>query len=227
VFPLPEVLLRVVLLPLAMLALWYARPPAAPEFGAAAVWQPKPGEQQAAFDDMRQCGAMHAGGSAGAFESCVGEAMRKHGAPPAAIAFNGATGGNAYATRFVESGRVDVMETVNPFLANSNDQLYFVNGVPGVISADDEAMRLDARNNPGMRAMNRKYPEAFIFPHAEAASLKALPGTKGAQSFTLVFPIVNGCHACERVGQVTIEFMFDASGRYLGARLIELRETRQ
>src|SRR3954463_6776021 len=115
----------------------------AAKFGADAVWQTKAGDEESAFADMRQCGAMMAGGSPGTFEVCVGEAMRHHGAPAAAIAFNKAAGGNAYAVKFQPSmihGRVDLMYAVNPFMANSNSQVFFVNGAGAVISADNQAM---------------------------------------------------------------------------------------
>jgi hypothetical protein len=186
--------------------------------GQAAVWKPKPKDEQKVFADMRQCGAMHAGGSPGTFETCVGWAMEKGGAPPAAIAFNRATGGNAYATRFRELGRVDVMEAMNPFLANSNDQVYFVNGDPAAVGADEQAMKLDVKSNPGFLALAKRYPEAFLFPHAEMHTLSA-PMTHTGQAFTLDFPIVNGCHACERVGKATITYFFDSNGKYTGAEI--------
>ena len=188
-------------------------------FDAGAVWQPKQKDQEKLWDDMRQCGAMMAGGSPGAFEACTGEAMRKHGAPAAAIAFNKATGGNAYATAFREMGTVDVMEALNPFQANSNDQIYFVNGTPAAVSVDAEAMKLDGSSSPAFLALQKTYPNAFIFPHAKAGSLQMAPAKDGGQSFSLAFPIVDGCHACARVGEATYEFDFDAAGNFTGTKI--------
>jgi hypothetical protein len=188
-------------------------------FDAGAVWQPKQADAENTWNDMRQCGAMHAGGSPGTFEVCTGDAMRKHGASEKAIAFNAATGGNSYATRFIDYGRVDVMEAMNPFMANSNDQVFFVNGDPVAVGADEKAMKLDGKSDPQFRALKKKFPDAFIFPHAEMQKLMATATKDGGQAFTVQFPVVDGCHACARVGQTTIEYDFDASGRFTGAKI--------
>jgi hypothetical protein len=190
------------------------------KFGAAAIWPLSKAEK--AFVDMQQCGAMMAGGSPGAFETCVAEAMRKHGASADAIAFTTATGGNAIATAFRDFGPVDVMEAVNPFQANSNDQLFFVNGSPAAVSADAEAMKLDGHDDARFQAVLKNYPNAFIFPHAEMKSLQVAPGDPGGQKFLLQFPIVDGCHACARIGQATYEFDFAADGKFLGASIANL-----
>jgi len=195
-------------------------PKAAAKFDGSAVWHPK--DEQKAFNDMRRCGAMHAGGSPGTFEVCVGDAMRKHGASEAAIAFNAATGRNAYATRFVKFRTADVMEAMNPFMANSNDQIFFVNGSPVAVSADEQAMKLDGKNNAEFIELKKTYPEAFIFPHAEMQSLMAIDGYDGGQMFMLQFPIVNGCHACARVGHATIAYGFDRNGKFAGAKLTRI-----
>jgi len=186
------------------------------KFDGSAVWHPQ--DEEKAFTEMRQCGAMHAGGSPGTFEVCVGDAMRKHGASKAAIAFNAATGGNAYATRFREMGPVDVMEAMNPFMANSNDQIFFVNGEPPAVSADEQAMKLDGKHDARFIALKKTHPEAFIFPHAEMQSLEVIMKRTG-QAWGLQFPIVNGCHACARVGHAIIEYDFDQNGKFTGAQL--------
>jgi hypothetical protein len=210
-------------------------------FSESAVWAPKPGDEEETWVDMRQCGAMRAQemkrssrsdakGSAGAFEACVGEAMRKHGASEEAIAFNRATEGSALATRFVEVGKVDVMEAVNPFMANSNDQLFFVNGRPPAVSADAEGATslspflVALEKNPQMKVIRKKYPNAFLLPHAEKQSLVATEEDAG-QRFTVKFPILNGCHACPQVGEATIAYMFSQNGRFLAAELAAVSET--
>ena len=191
-----------------------------PGFGPDSVWPLKHAAK--AFDDMRQCGAMMAGGSPGAFEACTGEAMRRHGAPAPAIAFNLATGGDAVATAFRRFGPVDVIEAINPFQANSNDQVFFVNGTPAAVSADAEALKLDGHDDARFQALQKAYPNAFIFPHAEMRSLTVGPGERGGQKFLLQFPVVDGCHACARVGQATYEFDFAADGTFLGTSIANL-----
>ena len=191
-------------------------------FSGSAVWQPQQGDEEATWADMRQCGAMHAGGSPGTFEVCVGDAMRQHGAPEAAIAFNKATGGNAYATKFQPSmmhGRVAVMYGTNPFMANSNDQVFFVNGVPAVISADDEAMKIDTKKDSSFQAMRKVFPNAFLFPHVEQKAVEEGVSKDSGQSFTFAAPILDGCHACERLAVAHLRYEFDKDGRLSGVKI--------
>jgi hypothetical protein len=192
------------------------------KFDSDAVWQPKPSDQEKAWADMRQCGAMMAGGSPGSFEACTGEAMRKHGASEAAIAFNKATGGNAYATRFTKSmmgGTVDIMEALNPFQANSSDQIFFVNGEPAAVSADEQAMKLDTGNDPSFQAVRKMFPNAFLFPHVEPKVVAEAHGRESGQSFTLAATILDGCHACARLGVAQLQYDFDKAGRFLGVKI--------
>jgi hypothetical protein len=191
-------------------------------FSESAVWSPKPGDEEETWADMRQCGAMHAGGSPGTFEVCVGDAMRKHGAPEAAIAFNRATSGNAYATRFQPSmmhGRVGVMYAMNPFLANSNDQVFFVNGTPGVVSADEHAMKMDSKKDAAFQAVQKAFPNAFLFPHVEGKPVEEGGSKNSGQSFTFAAPILDGCHACARLAVAHLRYEFDGNGRFTGVKI--------
>lgn len=193
--------------------------PAGKKFGKEAVWHPRAVDEQKTWQDMQQCGAMMAGGSPGSFETCTADAMRKHGAPDAAIAFNNAAGGNAYAIRFMPFGKVDVIEGINPFQANTNDQLFFVNGDPDVVIADEVAMKLDAKTNDDFRMLLKKYPDAFLLPHAEVDSLRPMVASGGGDAFGVDLIIVNGCHACARLGRAIVEYDFDPAGKFQGARI--------
>jgi hypothetical protein len=197
-------------------------------FSESAVWSPKPGDEEETWVDMRQCGAMHAGGSPGAFEACVGHAMQKHGAPEAAIAFNKATGGNAYATKFQPSkvqGPVDLMYAMNPFLANSNQQVFFVNGQPAVISADEQAMHVNTKSDASFQKVRKLFPNAFLLPHVEGLPIgEGLSKGEGlsekpGQNFTFRAPIVDGCHACARLAMAHLRYEFDERSRFIGVRI--------
>lgn len=191
-------------------------------FGKESQWHPRPIEEEKVWADMRQCGAMMAGGSPGTFEVCVGDAMRKHGASDSAIAFNKAAGGNAYATRFIAVGKVDLMQAMNPFMANSNQQMFFVNGEPAVVSADEVASKLDAKSNAAFQALARKYPDAFLFPHVELDSLDTKARADGGIAFFFDAPLLNGCHACAQVGRAVLEYDFDVAGKFRGARIAQV-----
>jgi hypothetical protein len=193
--------------------------PAGKKFGKEAVWHPRAVDEQRTWTDMQQCGAMMAGGSPGSFETCTGEAMRKHGAPEAAIAFNKATGGNAYAIRFLAFGKVDVMEGINAFQADTSDQLFFINGDPDVVSADEVARKLDPKSNGDFRMLLKKYPDAYLLPHAEVDSLRPMVATDGGDAFAADVMVMNGCQACARIGRAIVEYDFDQAGKFKGGRI--------
>jgi hypothetical protein len=44
----------------------------------------------------------------------------------------------------------------------------------------------------------------------------------GGQSFIFVYPLVNGCHACEVEGTAEIVFKFDRDGIFKGTSLLRL-----
>ena len=189
------------------------------KFGKQSVWHPRAVDEQKTWVDMQQCGAMMAGGSPGSFETCTADAMRKHGAPEAAIAFNKAAAGGAYAIKFMPFGKVDVIEGINPFQANTNDQLFFVNGDPDVVIVDEVALKLDPKANDGFRMLMKKYPEAYMVPHGEVDSLQPAVAAGGGDAFTVDMIVVNGCHACARIGRAIVEYDFDAAGKFKGARI--------
>lgn len=189
------------------------------QIGASAVWKPK--NEESVINQLHDCGMRRVDGNEQAFADCVADVMEKAGASPAAVAFTRATGGEAYATAFRPAGRVDVVFAMNPFMANGNDQTYFVNGTPPLVRVDDAAMDLDITKDPGYAAILARFPKAFLFPHAESKPREQLrPG--GGQRFLVDFPLVDGCHACARAGAATLAYDFDPQGNYLGATLVKL-----
>ena len=44
------------------------------------------------------------------------------------------------------------------------------------------------------------------------------------QRFVVEYRLLNGCHACERVGRARFAFDFDAEGKFLGSTLLDVRE---
>jgi hypothetical protein len=187
---------------------------------SAAVWAPPAGFVAAMH---RACD-----GQRGDFGACFVAEMRKAGAPPAAAAFARRTHDQGYLETFrATGGPVDVAVAVYPFRANENAVAFLVNGAPPMLDVDDpryldrDALRADAVYAGILRA----HPDVAVFPgprsRAEAIVVSRLPD--GGQVFRVPYALTDGCHACARVGDLRLDFDFDAAGRFAGTRVAAVR----
>src|SRR5262249_19356927 len=80
------------------------------------------------------------------------------------------------------------------------------------------------RENADFAALLQKYPNASVFSadryHEETPENTS---GKGSQSFRIEYLILNGCHACARIGTLLASFEFDESGHFEGARALRVR----
>ncbi len=175
-------------------------------------------------------GAMHRAcdGRSGDFGACFVGEMEKAGPPAAALAFARRTGDQGYLEEFrATGGRVDVAVAQYPFRANENAVCFLVNGAPPLIDVDDPRyLDRDAlRRDPVYAGILRARPDAAVFPgprsKADAVVDARLPD--GGQTFRVPYALTDGCHACARIGALTLEFDFDASGRFAGTRVASVR----
>ncbi len=197
--------------------------PEAPErITSAAVWIP-PGDFVAAMH--RDCDER-----AGAdFGACFVEAMRRAGASDAALAFARRTGDQGYLTAFRETGDVGVACAEYPFRANEKAVCFLVNGAPPMLDVDDPRDRDESalKSDAVYAGLLRRYPRLAIFPGPRSVdAIATVPGPEGATTFRVAFVLVDGCHACERVGALRLDFDFDASARFAGTRIASVRAGR-
>jgi hypothetical protein len=144
---------------------------------------------------------------------------KRSGSP---IRFTDAVGGETFATAFHRVGRVDVIEAANPFRANSNEQVYFVNGTPALIEADAEAWKFDrSSNDPLLVAFRKQYPQAYLKHVQGNPNEERRQG--GGQRFLQPFWI---CYPCPSYfATETLAFDFGKSGSFLGVTLVSIAPT--
>lgn len=192
-----------------------------PAAGPEALWQP--GMQ--AMQTIREACA-----STTNFGDCFASQMQKFGASPEAVAFTKLTDNTGYLRDFREAGAVDVAYVNYPFRANENQGCLLVNGNPRVIDVDDinalpqDEMRKDAIYS----ALAGKYPNVAVFPGDRSGTnypaAEKLPG--GGRRFVVTYRLVDGCHACARLGAVKFAFDFDRAGVLTGKKFLTAERSR-
>jgi len=187
---------------------------------SAAVWAP-PEEFVAAMH--RACD-----GQRGDFGACFVGEMQKAGAPSPAVAFARRTHDQGYLEIFrATGGPVDVAVARYPFRANENAVIFLVNGSPPMLDVDDPRyLDRDAlRGNAVYAGLLRAHPNVAVFPgtrsKAEAIVVSRL--SDGGQVLRVPYALTDGCHACARLGDLRLDFDFDAAGRFAGTRVAAVR----
>ena len=128
---------------------------------------------------------------------------------------------------FKNTGRVDIAFALYPFAANENQHCLLVNGTPNLIDVDDYNLlpQEALKKNSDYSALLGKFPNIAVFPGDRSGTkfitAKNLPD--GGQRFVVPYVLVNGCHACARVGSLHLAFNFDRSGKFLGAKVASVR----
>jgi hypothetical protein len=108
-------------------------------------------------------------------------------------------------------GVVSIAEIELPSRADNNWYYIFVNGRPAVIDPEGAiTTKLTWRKNAAFLAITRAHPNADVFPDEAFVGEFARPSR--GQRFAIAVPIVDGCHACERVGIAYIGFDFGPRG---------------
>ncbi|HEY1252098.1 MAG TPA: hypothetical protein VGH97_12990 [Thermoanaerobaculia bacterium] len=195
-------------------------PSATSPVGADAVWAP-PANFLQRFHQACD------GREGDAFTSCFLDAMRKAGAPPAALAFARRVDGMGYLRAFDDSGRVGLAYAEFPFRANENQLCFLVNGAPPLLDVDDLS-RLDRAQlaaNPDYAALARTYPNVTVFPGRRSGAHGPRPMRlhNGGQAFSVPYTLHDGCHACRIVGDLELRWDFDVEGRLAGIRIQRVR----
>ncbi len=159
-----------------------------------------------------------------AFTACVTSIMEKAGASKEAVAFTQLLGGEGYMDSFRQFGSLGLATSFLPFRANDNGAIYILNGSPPLIRIDEIGTQIDIRNDPLYPSLVRRYPNIALGP--DTIFVKARP-TKTGQQLIFGMPLLNGCPACETVGNAAIALEFDTSGRLLGTKLLGLAKVKQ
>jgi hypothetical protein len=191
------------------------------KFDARALFQPGMSMMQAARDTCSK-------GPGEQFGACFVEQMKAAGASPEAVAFMHAIHDNGFMRDFKDTGAVDIAFVNFPFAANENQHCMLINGTPTVIDVDDYSVipRDNLPKNSDYATLKKHYPNIAVFP-GDRNGTDFIHETKtpgGGQQFLVPYVLVNGCHACARVGALDLAFEFDKSGKFLGAKVAKVGE---
>jgi hypothetical protein len=188
-----------------------------PKITAASVWQIPSTFLSAAHQACDSAPAP-------SFADCFIAQMSKAGAPPAAVAFTRLlqkkSGDVGVMSGFNAMGPVDVAFMVYPLRANTNNGILFVNGAPRIVNAEDLKL-LDQpamQQSPQFQNTVAQFPKTTLFPGDRDGTTwpNANTNSEGGKSFTLGYPLLNGCHACEKVGTAEFNWKFGPTGKFLG-----------
>lgn len=189
--------------------------------GASAVWRPP-----ANFLTHAHAICDKLAGPA-SFPVCFMNQMPAAGAPADAVSFSRMlfreTGGQlGIMVAFQHYGVVDAAQVFYPLRANDNYGVLLVNGDPEILDIDnlEKLDRAALQADPKFQAIKRKFSQVDVWPGDRSArapwpEVRPLPG--GGTEFIVSYPLLNGCHACERVGVARFGWEFDASGKFLRA----------
>src|ERR1700733_7736501 len=191
-------------------------------FDASAIFQPGMSTMQAARETCAK-------GPGQEFGNCFVKQMQAAGASPQAVAFMRAIHNDGFMRDFKDAGRIDIAFAYFPFAANENQHALLVNGEPRLIDVDDYSVipRRDLPGNPEYAALLKKFPNISVFPGDRAGTKFITSETtpNGGQRFLVPYVLVDGCHACARVGKLKLAFDFDKTGTFLGAKVASVMAT--
>jgi len=194
--------------------------PGAGRFTAASVWQ-MPSTFLAAAHK-----ACDNASQPPSFADCFIGQMSKAGAPPAAVAFTRMLQRQSGGDVGIMSGFdavgpvVDVAFITYPLHANTNNALVFVNGMPKIINAEDLKLldQTAMQQSPQFQNTKAQFPNVNLWPGDRDGTTwpNSSQNSEGGISFTLGYPLINGCHACARAGFAEFNWKFGPQGKFLG-----------
>jgi hypothetical protein len=163
------------------------------------------------------------------FIQCFIAQMSKAGAPPAAVAFTQEllkqSGGDfGIMSGFNAVGPVDVAFVTYPLRANTNNGLLFVNGTPKIVNAENLTLLDQAgmQQSPQFQNTKNQLPKVTLFPGDRDGTTwpNSSKNPDGSLSFTLGYPLLNGCHACAHAGFAEFNWNFGAHGKFQGTTFL-------
>jgi hypothetical protein len=153
------------------------------------------------------------------FSECVINQMSKAGAPSAAVSFSrelykmtagevGVMGG------FHAVGPVDIAWVQYPM--NSTNGLFFVNGTPAIVNAEDLKLLDQKTMQQSFQFQDRlnQFPKASVWPGDRDGKTwpNSQTGDNGGLQFVVGYPLRNGCQTCVNAGFAIFTWNFSKSG---------------
>jgi hypothetical protein len=156
---------------------------------------------------------------------CMIEQMAQAGAPAAAVSFTRelfkqSHGDFGVMTGFQGGSPVAFAWITYPLRANTNYGLLLVNGQPPIVNVEDLKL-LDTKTMKQsfqFQDLKNQFPKVDVWPGDRDGKIwpTSQAGPNGGTQFMVGYPLINGCHACERAGFAIFTWNFDAQGKFLG-----------
>jgi hypothetical protein len=191
-------------------------PPA--KIGASAVWQVPPQFLTAAH---AACDKSSPAGNG----ECLFRQMAKAGAPTAAVSFTRelykqSHGEFGIMTGFQKQSPADFAWVTYPLRANTNYGPLLVNGEPPIVNVEELGLldRKTMEQSVQFQDVKNQFPKVDLWPGDRDGKIwpNSQAGPSGGTQFVVGYPLLNGCHACERAGFAIFTWNFDAHGKFLG-----------
>ena len=76
----------------------------------------------------------------------------------------------------------------------------------------------EMQQSPQFQNTKAQFPNVSVWPGDRDGTTwpNSNPNSEGGVSFTLGYPLINGCHACERAGFAEFNWKFGPTGKFLG-----------
>jgi hypothetical protein len=157
---------------------------------------------------------------------CMTGQMAKAGASTAAVNFTRelymqSNGNFGIMTGFQPQSPVAFAWITYPLRANTNYGLLLVNGQPRIIDVEDPNLldRKAMQQSFQFQDLKAQFPDVDVWPGDRDGQIwpNSQAGPNGGIQFVVGYPLLNGCHACDRAGFAIFTWNFDAGGKFLGA----------
>jgi len=195
-------------------------------FGPSAVWKGSP-----AFVSGAHAACDNASANPSDHAHCFINQMQKAGAPADSMTFTqalyDANGGDmGVMSSFNKGGLVDVAWVVYPLRASRNYGLFFVNGSPKIVNAEE----LRLLDQAGMQQSGQyqdlvaQFPKIGLWPGDRDGTTwpNSQSGPNNGLQFVMSYPLRNGCPSCAHAGFALFTWNFDAGGKFLGTAFMGL-----
>lgn len=164
-------------------------------------------------------------------QDCFAKEMKKAKASVAAVEFSKELGEPGFVRDFKVAGAVDIAYVFYPYRANENQSCLIVNGDPAVIDVDNHKLvgAGALKYNATYVALSKNRKEVSLWPGdrygTETPDVEM--GAMAGAHIVVNYRLREECHACAVLGHAWYSFDFDAKGKFLGAKLIRVSETRE
>jgi hypothetical protein len=195
-----------------------------PKISAAVVWQVSPQFLATAHAVCDK--SSHPGDG-----ECLISQMAKAGAPAAALRFTRELykqndGEFGVMTGFQPQSPVAFAWITYPLRANTNYGLLLVNGQPHIVNVEDLKLldRKTMEQSFQFQDLKNQFPKVDLWPGDRDGKIwpNSQAGPNGGTQFVVSYPLLNGCHACDRAGLAIFTWNFDGDGNFLGTSFMGL-----